>query len=437
MSEIKLNDNYAEKAVLGSLLLDNSKWDEIEGILQPSDFNINFHRQLFCTIRNLISAGKVADIITVSQCMNGEADNFIEIAEIANSVFSPVNIKSYAEIIRQRSIDKKMIDAANKVIVSVHERKENRLDHAQKYFHEIDVCRESNALNAIDIIGDVLRSIEDRHENSNGIVGISTGFVGLDRLTQGLHAGDLIILAGRPGMGKTMFALNVCEHVSIRQKRTVLIFSLEMGKAQLLERVLVSISGVDATNIKSGKLNTSDWKKMTDVLSQFNEAKLFLDDRASISVAEIRSQCRRIKRDHGLSLIVVDYITLVAGDGENETVRVGKITRDLKLLARDLSVPVIAISQLNRSVEYRKDKIPSMADLRQSGSIEQDADLILFLSREDTSQLVNLTIAKHRNGETGMVRLIFNGKSCRFSDCASSALSRTSHDLQKSRALDY
>lgn len=277
----------------------------------------------------------------------------------------------------------------------------------------------------------VITSIDDRHANKTDLTGISTGFPNLDTLTQGLHGGDLIILAGRPGMGKTLLAMNIAEHVALVEKEAVAVFSLEMSKEKLLERSLASVGNIDSTQIKTGNLTETNFQKLASVIPKYQNAKFFIDDRSFLRVSVMRATCRRLKQEYGLSLVVVDYIGLMSADGENETLRIANISRGLKLLARDLNVPVIAISQLNRSVEQRNNKRPCMADLRQSGAIEQDADLILFIYRHDVYDpnimnkgIAELIIGKHRNGDVGTINLNFNNEKCRFDNYSGPLISK-------------
>ena len=425
MNNLYSNEIYAEHAVIGSLLTDNNSWNEIGDYLHANDFSSILHRESYRAIQDLFTKGKKADVICVSEHLINEKivsnDPFVDLCNIMNSAFTPKNIKYYSEIVKQKSIDRKMILAAQNIITSVREQKENRLDHAQQNItalsHELPYSIEL----ASDILKSVVIAIDERNMSQADITGISTGYTSLDQITNGLHGGDLIILAGRPGMGKTLLGMNIAEHVALVKKEPVSVFSLEMSKEKLLERSLASVGNIEADQIKTGKLTDNNFQKLSSVIPQYQGAKLFIDDRSFQRVADIRATCRRIKQEHGLSLVVIDYIGLMSSEGENETLRITNISRGLKLLARDLNVPVIAISQLNRAVEQRNNKRPCMADLRQSGAIEQDADLILFIYRHDVydPSLMNkgvaeLIIAKHRNGDVGTINLSFNSRNCRF-----------------------
>jgi replicative DNA helicase len=416
---------YSEYAVLGSLLTDNDSWNEIGDYLQANDFGSHFHREIYRAIEDLLMNKGSADVICLAEYLLNEKivhdDPFLKLCEIINSQFTSKNIKYYAEIVKQKSIDRKMITTAQDIIVSVHEQKADRLDYAQQKFADIANEIPSEILLAADIMKLVINRIDERSLNQSDVTGISTGFIDIDKITYGLHGGDLIILAGRPAMGKTLLAMNIVEHVTINEKKSVVIFSLEMSRESLLERSLSSVGKITSSQIRTGKLSESDYKKISSVIPQFQQAKLFIDDRSFLRVSDIRATCRRIQREHGLSLIVIDYISLMSGDGENETLRITNISRGLKLLARDLNIPIIAISQLNRSVEQRNNKRPCMADLRQSGAIEQDADLIWFIYRDEVYDLNSLNkgmaeviIAKHRNGSIGAINLNFDSNNCRF-----------------------
>lgn len=411
----------AEDALIGSLLIDNGTLDEVS-YLQPEDFGLTLHRDAYRAICILINEGKNADIISVSEFISPKDNSvFTQICEIANSTFTPRNIKYYADTVKQYSIDRKMLSVAQEIISDVHNSKENRLDYAQKKISEVSDMLPFGAVLAVDVLSAVLNKIDERQSSSSDIIGMPTGFSSIDKITQGLCRGHLIILAARPSMGKTLLAMNIAENMSISNKKIVVIFSLEMNKEELVERSVASLGKIDADLMKSGKLDKEDFEKIALLSAKYTEAKLFIEDNSSTTVSDIRSRCRRIKREHGLDLVIVDYIGLVSGEGENETDRVSKISRSLKLLARDLNVPIIAVSQLNRGVEQRQDKRPTMSDLRQSGAIEQDADLILFIYRDAVynkqthdNSLAEINIAKNRHGELGTIYLKFNSHYCRF-----------------------
>jgi replicative DNA helicase len=412
---------HAESAVIGSLLIDNSSLDDV-AYLQPEDFSLHSNRELFRAIKNLIHEGKSADIISVSDRVSkNDSTVFCEVASIANGSFTSANIRHYAELVRESSTDRKLIAIGQQIISSVKNGTENRLDHAQRQLAEItDLCH-FEISRVGDVLGNVLQKIDERFNNPSDINGLATGFTEIDRLTHGLQPDHLIILAARPSMGKTLLAMNIAEYAAIDEKKSVLIFSLEMDKEELLERSISSLGRINGSAIKTGRLAQRDFDRIVSLSSKYADAKLFIEDGSELNVFEMRSRCRRIKREHGLDLVVIDYLTLVSGKGENETDRITKISRSLKLLARDLGVPVLLVSQLNRAVDARQDKRPMMSDLRQSGAIEQDADLILFIYRDEIYNqdsphkgIAEIIVAKNRHGKLGTVYLDFNGEFCRF-----------------------
>lgn len=421
------DDYYAEIAVLGCLLTDSSSFDEIVGLLLPDDFDIHLHKATYKAISELISSDIPVDSLSVEgrlkTTLMAKEDVFIQLCEIARSPFVVSNIKHYANSVRKKSLYRQLIRVAQGIIASVESDEDNVLDNAQKKISAIGDMASSEVILTKDRLRKVIITLDERMQSPGGIIGIPTGFKDLDVLTHGLHPGDLIVLAARPSMGKTLLGLNIAEHLAIKEQKTALVFSLEMGAEQLLERSISSIGRISANKLKSGTFDASEHNTILNTVRLLETPYFIIDDRSSITVADIRAKCRRVKRDFGLSLVVVDYISLMGGDGENETLRIGAISRGLKLLARDLNVPIIAISQLNRGVEQRINKRPTMSDLRQSGAIEQDADLIFFIYRDDVYDPLSpnkgaaeLIIAKHRNGNIGTIYLTFNGHHCRFDD---------------------
>ena len=423
-----INTIHAEQAVLGSIVHDNTALEDVVDILRKTDFSLKLHQDIFLILNELILKGIQADIICVSNELKikyeeANDDSFTKLCEIANSHYCRTNIKAYANIVREGSLRRAIVTLANDLIEEAKNGKENILDVACRRIMQLMDGRSVDVKPIGELLSSVLEDIETRRSKDSHVTGISTGYHQLDVLTGGLHKGDLIILAGRPAMGKTILAMNIAECAAVVGKVPALIFSMEMSKQQLAERTLISVAKIDANKVKIGDLDVIQLSKLADSVACLSDVKIFIDDRASMDVAEIRAVCRRIKRDHGLALVVVDYITLMAGDGENETVRVSNISRGLKLLARDLDVPVVAVSQLNRSLELRNDKRPIMADLRQSGAIEQDADLVLFIYRDEVYNkesrqrgLAEIIIGKHRHGSLGVVNLAFNGGSYRFNN---------------------
>lgn len=415
-----------ESAIIASLLVKNSALDEISDTIKSSDFTSNLHRNSYESLSQLISEGKNVDVIYLAKVLSektGEDEStiFINLYQAIGQTFAPDNIKHYADMLRQKSIDRKMLSAAHQIILNVKENRPHRLDYAQQVFSKIAEELPYQISKVDEVLKEVIESIDQRCRNKNKLTGLSTGFIDLDKKTQGLHGGDLIILAGRPAMGKTLLGMNIAEHVAINENKTVIIFSLEMSKNQLVERSVSSIGQIENFKIRSGNITDEDFQKITSIFPKFEHANLYIDDCSSISVIDIRAKCRRLKKEKDLSLVIVDYLSLMNGEGENETIRLGNISRGLKLLARDLNVPIIAIAQLNRSVENQQDKRPKMSDIRQSGAIEQDADLIGFIFREEVydqttpnKEIAELIIAKHRNGDIGTIYLAFKKHLCRF-----------------------
>jgi len=420
----------AEQSVLGGLLLDNSVYDKITERVSGKDFYRQEHKIIFATICDLLDSGKPVDPITLRDHLKecGELNQVggdAYIYQLLRNTPTAVNAHHYADIVRKKSMLRNAIETSQKVIFNSHNPDEKQAQEiVQEAISDFIEISENNGPREVKearhLISKVLADIDSRAARG-GTVGLSTGYSDLDRFTHGFHNGELIILAGRPSSGKTTAAINIAENVAIKETKSVLVFSLEMTAEQLIERSLSSIAKVESSRLKSGIFTQDDCDKMSYALPSFSNSKLFIDDRPMLGINEMRLMCRKVKKDHGLSLVIVDYITLMAGDGENEVIRIGNLSRGLKLLARELEVPVIAISQLNRQVESRADKRPLMADLRSSGAIEQDADLILFIYREDyyypdspNRNIAELIISKNRSGETGTLNLFFNKNYCRF-----------------------
>ncbi len=428
-NEQNLNETL-EEAVLGCLIFDNSTYDEVGDSLQEDDFYNSFNRIVYLSIKHLASEHKPFDLFYVSEHLSHLGHNyqnvFMALGEIRHLVFVTKNVKSYVALLKQKTIDRKLIRIGHEIIESVSQQLEERLDKAQSSLSSLSDNTTPEAIFRAQMLPELLSTIDDRKARGGLITGLSTGFLDLDKITNGLHAGNLIVLGARPGFGKTLLAMNIADHCAFEEHKSVIIFSLEMDKNELIERSLASLTRIEANKIKTGSLTNEDYEKIIKILPRFNEDRLIIDDRSSVGVHEIRAKCRRIKREHGLDLVIIDYITLMSGDGENETLRIANISRGLKLLARDLSVPVIIISQLNRNVDNRplEDRRPKMADLRGSGGIEQDADVVMFIYREEAYNentphkgIAEVIIAKHRNGALGTVYLTFNGNICRFDNC--------------------
>lgn len=428
----------AEQSILGGLMLDNEKWDYVSEHVNVADFFSRSHRAIFNEMQNLLEQNKPIDLITLSESLEiqGKLDGiggFAYLAEIAKNTPSVENINAYADIVRERAVIREMISAANKIADAGYNpqgrNSEELLDLAESQIFKIAESRANKnegPKGIQEILSKTVEKIEKLYKKPhNGITGISTGYQDLDKKTAGLQNSDLIIIAARPSMGKTTFAMNLCEHAAMTEKKPVLIFSLEMPVTQIMMRMLASLSRVDQTKIRTGKLNDEDWARISSTIGILIEKKnMYIDDSARLTPIEMRSRARRIyKENNGLSLIMIDYLQLmnVPSISDNRTLEIAEISRSLKSLAKELQVPVIALSQLNRSLEQRGDKKPVNSDLRESGSIEQDADLILFIYRDEVynenSELkgvAEIIIGKQRNGPIGTIRLTFNGQWSRF-----------------------
>ncbi len=434
MTEIYRNSQEngieAEQSVLGGLFLDNGAFDDVADILQADDFHYPEHRYLYKVMGVINKRKTPLDIITVGDALRSlntleKVGGEVYLFELARNTPTAANIKAYAEIVKRKAMDRKLMTCAKEIIQSVEQQEENRLDIAQQKISKLSDIITSESITAEMVLPGVLEKIDERRQNNGILEGLPTGFAELDRITHGLQQGDLIILGARPSMGKTTLSMNIAEHVAFTQRKAALVFSMEMPKEQLVQRSLSSLSRVEMEKMKTGNLTEHDFNKMTEVVPAFHQAKLIIDDRSSMTIAQIRAKCRRVKRDSGLDLVVVDYLTLMDGQGENETLRIGNLSKGLKSIARDLNVPVVVLSQLNRNLEQRENKRPNMSDLRQSGNIEQDADLILFIYRDEVynQQTQNpgtaeILIAKHRNGSTGKIVLGFKGEICKFTNYA-------------------
>ncbi len=432
----------AEQSLIGGLLLDNSAWDRIADIVGPADFYRDDHRRIFLHIRKLVETGRPADVVTVFESIENanEADQtggLAYLGEIANATPSAANIRRYAEIVHERAVLRKLVTVGDEIagaaLNPAGRDVKQLLDMAEQKVFEIaeSGSRSTQGFQAITpLLGDVVERIEVLYnrENPSDITGLATGFHDLDKMTSGLQPGDMIVVAGRPSMGKTAFALNIAEHVGMELRQPVAIFSLEMSGPQLAMRFLSSAGRLDQKKIRTGQLNDEDWEKMSMALGKLHEAPIHIDETGAINASDLRARARRLYRQCGhLGLIVIDYIQLMTStkDNENRATEISEISRSIKALAKELHVPVIALSQLSRKVEERNDKRPLMSDLRESGAIEQDADIILMMYRDeyykpDTTEkgVAEVILGKHRNGPTGTVKLTFLGEYTRFENHA-------------------
>lgn len=430
----------AEQSVLGGLMLDNDAWDKVSDIVTEVDFYRREHRLLFKQIARLASQGTPFDVVTLCDALenNGELEavgGLAQVGELAKNTPSASNIKAYADIVRERSVLRQLLkishDMADKVFNTEGATSREILDEAERKVYAI--AEQGDRRAGPELVKNLVPGMVDRldalMQSAGGITGQSTHYRDLDRMLSGLQPSDMLIVAGRPSMGKTTFAMNIAENVAMDNKKPVLIFSMEMPKDQLMLRVMSSFGRVEQSKIRSGQLEDHDWSKIFSAMSIVSDRmNMYIDDTPALSPADVRSRARRLAREHeGLSLIVVDYLQLmqVPGHNENRVNEVSEISRGLKALAKELNVPVIALSQLSRKCEERTDKRPMMSDLRESGAIEQDADVIMFVYRDevyhndtDEKGVAEIIIGKQRNGPIGNVRLTFLGHYCRFDDYA-------------------
>lgn len=416
----------AEQAVLGAILIENEALYTAMEKIRPEDFYKQSHQKIYAAIVELAEEQEPIDLVTVTSKLSDKQEleqvgGVRYLTELANAVPTAANVDYYAEIVEEKALLRKLIRTATEIVSSGYSGAEDvkeLLSEAEQRVMEISNRKNSSGFIAIkDVLMDVFDRVEQLFNNKGGQTGIPSGFSDLDRMTSGFQRSDLIIVAARPSVGKTAFALNIAQNVGIRTGETVAIFSLEMGASQLVQRMLCAESNVDATRLRTGELEPEDWEKLTMAIGTLSEAKIFIDDSPSITVMDIRSKCRRLKQEQGLGMIVIDYLQLIHGRGrssENRQQEVSEISRTLKAIARELDVPVIALSQLSRGVEQRQDKRPMMSDLRESGSIEQDADIVAFLYRDDyydqeseKKNIIEIIIAKQRNGPVGTVELVF------------------------------
>lgn len=416
----------AEQAVLGAIFLEPSSLTLASEILIPEDFYRASHQKIFNVMLKLNDLGKAVDLITVTEEL--AASKLLEdtggvtyLSDIAASVPTAANIEYYARIVEEKSLLRRLIRTATGIASDGYSREdevEALLSEAEKNILEVAQRKNAGAFHNIkDVLVRTYDNIELMHNRVGDITGIATGFAELDRMTAGFQRNDLIIVGARPSVGKTAFALNIAQNVATKTGENVAIFSLEMGAEQLVMRMLCAEGNIDAQRLRTGSLTDEDWGKLTMAMGSLASTGIYIDDTPGVRISDIRSKCRRLKQEHGLGMILIDYLQLILGSGrsgENRQQEVSEISRSLKQLARELQVPVIALSQLSRGVEQRQDKRPMMSDIRESGSIEQDADIVAFLYRDDyydkeseNKNIIEIIIAKQRNGPTGTVQLAF------------------------------
>jgi replicative DNA helicase len=434
----------AESSVLGGLLLDNGAWDRVGDLLVDGDFYRYEHRHIFSAVASLINDTKPADVITVFERLQAqgkaeEVGGLVYLNQLAQYVPSAANIRRYAEIVRERSILRKLVAASDEIATNAFEPKGKQvaqiLDEAEQKIFNIgeEGSRMKQGFQGMNsLVVQLLDRVTEMADNPNDITGVPTGFYHLDRNLSGMQAGDLIVLAARPSMGKTALAINIAEHVAINEGLPVAVFSMEMGASQLAVRIVGSIGRIDQGHLRTGKLSDDEWPRLTEAIEKLRNISLHIDETAGLTVSELRANARRLARQCGkLGLIVVDYLQLMSVSSgmsdENRATAVGEISRGLKMLAKELQCPVIALSQLSRGVESRTDKRPMMSDLRESGAIEQDADVIMFIYRDDyyTKEaskepgVAEVIISKQRNGPTGTVKLAFLKPLTKFENLSS------------------
>lgn len=432
----------AEQSVLGGLMLDNERWDDVAERVVADDFYTRPHRHIFTEMARLQESGSPIDLITLAESLErqGQLDSvggFAYLAELSKNTPSAANISAYADIVRERAVVREMISVANEIAEAGFDPQgrtsEDLLDLAESRVFKIAESRankDEGPKNIADVLDATVARIEQLFQQPHdGVTRVNTGYDDLNKKTAGLQPSDLIIVAARPSMGKTTFAMNLVENAAMLQDKPVLIFSLEMPSEQIMMRSLASLSRVDQTKIRTGQLDDEDWARISGTMGILLEKRnIYIDDSSGLTPTEVRSRARRIAREHGgIGLIMIDYLQLmrVPALSDNRTLEIAEISRSLKALAKELNVPVVALSQLNRSLEQRADKRPVNSDLRESGSIEQDADLIMFIYRDevyhensDLKGIAEIIIGKQRNGPIGTVRLTFNGQWSRFDNYA-------------------
>jgi replicative DNA helicase len=432
----------AEQSILGGILLDNQALNPVLEILDQSDFYSDAHRKIFTAILELSNRNEPADLITLNNIMKDErkldqVGGASYLASLVDNVGSAANIAYYAKIVKEKSILRRLIGTATEIINKSYETAtdvDQMLDQAEHAIFDISENKIRPSFSPIrEVIKDTFKNVEKLSENKELITGVATGFDKLDDLTTGLQKSDLIIIAGRPSMGKTAFALNIAQYAALETNVPIAVFSLEMSKEQLAMRMLSAESRVDSQRLRKGFLGETDWPKLIAAAGRLSDAPIYIDDTPAITALEMKAKARRLKTEAGLGLIILDYLQLMRGSAyrDSREQEISEISRSLKALAKEISVPIIAISQLNRKVEDRPNRRPMMADLRESGAIEQDADLIAFIYRDEVYNksednpekgIAEIIIGKQRNGPIGMVKLAFQEKYTRFENLAITAV---------------
>jgi len=426
----------AEQCTLGSMLLDEDAIAEVFGMLKADDFYRAEHRDIFNSIDELYSSGKSVDIVTLGEALrrNGTLEKcggLEYLAAIAEQVPSAASAHHYAEIVEDKAIVRSLIKSSGEVLEMGYENQDDArkvMDFAQRTIFDIAMEKESKGVSHIsDILDENLKTLTKLYKEGNRVPGIPSGYIDLDKLTAGFQPSDLILIAARPSMGKSSLALNIAQHVALQEGKSVAIFSLEMSKEQVVNRILSSEMEIENMKLKTGDINSDEWQKVAVGAAQISEAAIYVDDTSDISAAEMRAKCRRLKLKKQLDMVIIDYIQLIAGGKRNESRQqeITEISRNLKILAKDLHIPVIALSQLSRAPEQRQNHRPMLSDLRESGAIEQDADMVMFIYRDDyydketeNPNVTELIVAKNRNGSTGDVKLRWHAEFTKFSNLA-------------------
>lgn len=424
----------AEQSVLGAMLLDKEAIAVATEILKAEDFYREAHGAIFDAIVQIYNRSQPVDLITLSEQLKNtnileEVGGIGYISDLANTVPASSNVKYYAKIVEEKSLMRKLIQISSEVLDRTYEGTEevnDLIEMAEKRIFNISQRRSSRGFTPINqVLLEAFDKIEQVFQNKGQITGISTGFIDIDNKISGMQKSDFILVAARPSMGKTAFALNIAQHAGVKEKKTVAIFSLEMSQDQLIHRMLSAETHIDSQKLRNGDLAEEDWERLANGMAILSEAPIFIDDTPGIGVMEMRSKCRRLKMEHGLDLILIDYLQLMSGDRRSESRQqeISDISRSLKALAREMDCPVVALSQLSRAPESRADHRPILSDLRESGAIEQDADVVMFLYRDeyyhpDTEEknIGEVNIAKQRNGPTGIVKLVWLGQFTKFAN---------------------
>lgn len=426
----------AEQSILGGLMLEAEAFDQVSDVIDSEDFYSPAHQKIYSAVKDLVNRSKPIDVVTVTDVLQSKNEfdaigGYVYLANLLEKTISAANILTYAKIVKEKAFLRKLIHTSTGIIEKAFNTEnqdvEALLDQAEAEIFKIGENKKSSGLvGSMEIVKESIRTIENLYQRKEEVTGLATGFSDLDKMTAGLHGGELVIVAARPSMGKTAFGLNIASHISVRQKKSVAFFSLEMSKESVMMRLLASEARVSLSSIRNGRLSDTDWPKLIGSAGSLSEAKLFVDDTSGISPHEIRARCRRLKAQHDLDLIMIDYLQLMdlKQKVESRERAVAEISKNLKMIAKELKVPVIALAQLNRGVEGRSDRRPMLSDLRESGSIEQDADVIMLLFREDYYEKDDpekkgkalVIVGKQRNGATGDVHLRFEAQYNRFRD---------------------